>query len=111
MLRHIHIPVLVITLLVSHSFCQADPIMPNAWASFSWIPHGYGATMRIDNPTCAQIQDLYGFRICPHYVGSWSEPVWGWDVHCGPYFGPPVSYQDPGKYQLPIGLIYPNSDR
>ena len=84
----------------------ADPVMPEAPAFVSWLPHGYGATMHVNNAPGARMEGLHGFRGVPQYIGSWSYPLWGWDVN-GYFRGPQVPQPDPVMCQLPIGLIYP----
>lgn len=101
----------IITILVVCDSCGADPVMPSAPASLSWLPHGYGATMRIDDPARVHLGALHGFRLSPAYVGCWSEPVWGWDVNSSIVCRPPVYPVDPGKYQLPLGFVYSNRGR
>ncbi|HMK36614.1 MAG TPA: hypothetical protein VK463_16190 [Desulfomonilaceae bacterium] len=86
----------------------ADPFAPNAPASMSWLPHGYGNTMHVVNTPISNFKGLHGFRPAPEYIGSWSHPLWGWDVN-GFYQGPQVPEPDPGKCQLPVGLIYPSA--
>ncbi len=88
------------------NICLADPIAPEAPAFFSWLPHGYGATMQVNNPPAARMEGLHGFRTAPEHIGSWSYPLWGWDVN-GYFRGPQVPCPDPVMCQLPIGLIYP----
>jgi hypothetical protein len=87
---------------------QADPIFPQAPASVSWLPHGYGGNMRVQNTICSRKKGLHGFRLSPSHIGCWSQPMWGWDVN-GYYQGPQVPSPDPGLCQLPIGLIYPEN--
>lgn len=101
---------LLITMLLASFFdgalCHADPVMPEAPAFFSWLPHGYGATMHVSNAPAGRMEGLHGFRTAPQHIGSWSYPLWGWDVN-GYYRGPQVPRPDPVMCQLPIGLIYP----
>ncbi len=103
-------PTLLIIILFASFFhgnaCLADAVMPQAPAFFSWLPHGYGATMHVNNPPAARVEGLHGFRTAPQHIGSWSYPLWGWDVN-GYYHGPNVPCPDPVMCQLPIGLIYP----
>jgi hypothetical protein len=106
MIRNAIIATPVIIILIIHSLCAAEPGMPQAPASFSWLPHGYGATMRLDDPARVQINNLHGFRLSPAYVGCSSGPVWGWDVTTVTICRPPVYPLDPGVYQLPLGLTY-----
>lgn len=102
--------VLLITMLLasfSHgNLCHADAVMPEAPAFLSWLPHGYGATMHVNNAPGARMEGLHGFRTAPQHIGSWSYPLWGWDAN-GYYRGPQVPQPDPVMCQLPIGLIYP----
>jgi hypothetical protein len=51
-------------------------------------------------------KSYWGFRSVPEHAGSWGQPLWGWDVN-GFYRGPNRPKPDPGMWQLPIGLIYP----
>ncbi|MEW6140644.1 MAG: hypothetical protein AB1733_20670 [Thermodesulfobacteriota bacterium] len=95
---------------VSCALCtlsHGDPIMPQAPATLSWIPHGYGAPMLLDSTLYTKQKGLLGFRDTPVHVGCWSTPMWGWDTN-GYYLGPQVSHPDPADFQLPIGLIYPD---
>lgn len=91
-----------------YSTCLAGPVMPQAPATLSWIPHGYGGRMYLDNTVWTRMKGLGGFRSAPMHTGSWSQPLWGWDVN-GYYCGPQVPHPDPGRFQLPIGLIYPEN--
>ncbi len=84
----------------------ADMIAPQAPACYSWLPHGYGQTMHTFSLPRYGMEGLHGFRSTPEHIGSWSYPLWGWDVN-GYYKGPQVPSPDPGMCQLPIGLIYP----
>lgn len=95
-----------IAIILSAGFGHADPVMPQAPASDSWLPHGYGGNMRVLNTGCSWEKGLHGYRMSPSHIGSWSHPLWGWDVN-GFYKGPQVPSPDPGLCQLPIGLIYP----
>ncbi len=84
---------------------------PAAPATLSWLPHGYGQTMHVIDTPISWKKGLHGFRSSPEHIGSWSHPLWGWDVN-GYYRGPQVAEPDPGQFQLPIGLIYPvNNER
>lgn len=93
---------------VKQGSCAADQPMPHAPAHFSWLPHGYGLTVHADNTTCSWQKGIHGFRSAPEHTGSWSHPLWGWDVN-GYYRGPQVLKIDPADCQLPIGLIYPGN--
>ena len=79
---------------------------PQVPACYSWLPHGYGQTMHTNSLPRYGMEGLHGFRSTPEHIGSWSYPLWGWDVN-GYYKGPQVPCPDPGMCQLPIGLIYP----
>lgn len=99
----------VIGLLVCFSSghnCTADMAAPQAPACYSWLPHGYGQTMWTNSLPRYGMEGLHGFRSTPEHIGSWSYPLWGWDVN-GYYKGPMIPSPDPGVCQLPIGLIYP----
>jgi hypothetical protein len=107
--KRLLIIVLIITFIVGYICaikCHADPIVPEAPAFFSWLPHGYGATMHVNNAPAGRMEGLHGFRTAPQHIGSWSYPLWGWDVN-GYFRGPQVPQPDPVMCQLPIGLIYP----
>ncbi len=108
MFRNLLIPVLVAAALVTGSTCGAQQPMPQAPASVSWLPHGYGANMYLINSPASRMKGLHGFRSTPEHVGCWSQPLWGWDVN-GFYRGPQVPERDPGQFQLPIGLLYPDN--
>lgn len=88
--------------------CLAFEAPPQAPASVSWLPHGYGGNMYVDQTTTSWQKGLHGFRVSPDHIGCWSQPLWGWDVN-GFYAGPQVALPDPGWFQLPIGLIYPGN--
>jgi hypothetical protein len=88
--------------------CLAGQPMPQAPATVSWLPHGYGGNMTVDNSLCANQKGLHGFRPSPSHIGCWSHPLWGWDIN-GYYRGPNVPSPDPAMCQLPIGLIYPDN--
>jgi len=107
MSRLIIIPA-VIAVFFATGLAQADPVMPQAPASVSWLPHGYGGNMRVPNTVSTREKGLHGFRTAPAHIGSWSQPLWGWDVN-GYFLGPNVPSPDPGLCQLPIGLIYPEN--
>jgi len=79
---------------------------PQAPATVSWIPHGYGGNMPTENTFHTREKTIYGFRSAPCHAAAWSEPMWGWDVN-GFYRGPQQPEIDPVTCQLPIGLIYP----
>jgi hypothetical protein len=96
----------VLVCLYSGHDCKADMPAPQAPASYSWLPHGYGQTMWTHSLPRYGSEGLHGFRTTPEHIGSWSYPLWGWDVN-GYYKGPNVPCPDPGICQLPIGLIYP----
>ncbi len=87
---------------------RAEPGAPQAPASFSWLPHGYGGDMWIHNTKITRKKGAHGFRNAPSHTGSWSQPLWGWDVN-GYYHGPQVPEVDPAMCQLPIGLLYPEN--
>jgi hypothetical protein len=97
-----------IAIVFSAGFGHAEPLMPQAPATHSWLPHGYGGNMRVVNTVCSREKGLHGFRMSPSHIGCWSQPLWGWDVN-GYYKGPQVPSPDPGLCQLPIGLIYPTN--
>ena len=105
LLRMLLITMLLVSLF-NGALCHADAVMPEAPAFFSWLPHGYGATMHVSNAPAGRMEGLHGFRTAPQHIGSWSYPLWGWDVN-GYYCGPQVPQLDPVMCQLPIGLIYP----
>ncbi|GEM_PF-919263 len=90
--------------------CAAQPGAPQAPASVSWFPHAEGATMYINNSPFTRMKGVHGLRNGPEYIGSISQPLWGWDVN-GYYRGPQKSHPDPADCQLPIGLIYPVNGR
>jgi hypothetical protein len=81
---------------------------PQAPADISWLPHGYGYNMNVDNTLTTLQKGLHGFRKSPEYIGCWSHPLWGWDVN-GFYYGPNAPQIDPVDHQLPIGLVYPEN--
>lgn len=108
MFRNLLIPVLVAAAICAGSICWAQQVMPQAPATVSWLPHGYGANMYLINSPASREKGLHGFRSTPEHVGCWSQPLWGWDVN-GFYQGPQVPERDPGKFQLPIGLLYPDN--
>ncbi len=95
-------------LLTVSGICLAEPLMPQAPATVSWIPHGFGERMYLDNTLWTKMKGLHGFRSTPGHIGAWSHPVWGWDKN-GFYRGPQMLGMDPGQVQLPIGLIYPEN--
>lgn len=92
----------------SVAMTNASQPFPQAPATHSWLPHGYGLTMYVDNTVFTRQKALHGFRPSPQYIGSWGQPLWGWDVN-GYYRGPQVPTVDPVDCQLPIGLIYPQN--
>jgi hypothetical protein len=109
----ISIPLSIIALLVITSLVPVPPALagsphPEAPASMSWIPHGYGGNMWVDNTFHTREKGYYGFRTVPMHTGAWSQPLYGWDVN-GFYLGPQVPDIDPVTCQLPIGLIYPEN--
>jgi len=108
MYRIVLLTALLCTILASSVVCRADPLMPQAPATVSWIPHGYGERMYLDNTPSTRMKGIHGFRSAPEHIGAWSHPLWGWDVN-GYYLGPQVLDMDPGCFQLPIGLIYPEN--
>lgn len=97
---------LVMNVPADYSLAGQPP--PNAPATVSWLPHGYGGKMWVQNTPRHNQKGYLGFRTAPEHVGCWSQPLWGWDVN-GYFKGPNVAKRDPGKYQLPIGLIYPEN--
>jgi len=108
MFRYLVIFALAVTVVASSVSGAAAQMFPQAPATVSWLPHGYGATMYVDNTVFTRQKALYGFRSSPQHVGSWGQPLWGWDVN-GYYRGPQVPTVDPVECQLPIGLIYPEN--
>lgn len=108
MSRILVIPAIMLLAAALCGVCQAEPAMPQAPATLSWIPHGYGANMHIDSTPCTRRKGIHGFRDTPVHIGSWSAPLWGWDSN-GYYRGPQVTHPDPADFQLPIGLIYPEN--
>lgn len=106
MFRRLAIPALMIMVFAACGICHAEPEMPQAPATISWLPHGYGSPMHLDSTTCTSPKGLWGFRTTPGHIGCWSQPLWGWDVN-GYFQGPQESGVDPGMFQLPIGLVYP----
>lgn len=108
MSRKMLIPVLVAAALFTWSICEAQYVMPQAPATVSWLPHGYGANMHLINSPASRMKGLHGFRTTPEHIGCWSQPLWGWDVN-GFYRGPQVPEVDPCRFQLPIGLLYPDN--
>jgi hypothetical protein len=94
--------------LLAGGFSYGEPPMPQAPASFSWLPHGYGGNMYVTNTLRSTFKSFHGFRSSPEHIGCWSQPLWGWDVN-GYYRGPNVPDPDPGAIQLPIGLLYPEN--
>jgi len=84
---------------------NAQYVPPEAPASWSWLPHGHGATMVSDHPFTGPPTQLHGFRVSPAYVGCVRLQVWGWDVNSR-YVAPSSQGFDPGKLQLPLGLTY-----
>jgi hypothetical protein len=110
MFSKVTLAALLAAIILSHfgpgDVCRADQPMPQAPATISWLPHGYGGNMWVDNTWCANQKGLHGFRTSPSHIGCWSHPLWGWDVN-GYYRGPNVPSPDPAMCQLPIGLIYP----
>jgi hypothetical protein len=108
MSRILILTALMTTSLIICGICQAQSPMPQAPAKLSWLPHGYGGRMYLDNTMWTRMKGLHGFRDTPVHIGCWSHPLWGWDVN-GYYCGPQVPHPDPAKFQLPIGLIYPEN--
>ncbi|MDQ7783210.1 MAG: hypothetical protein RDU20_10035 [Desulfomonilaceae bacterium] len=108
MSRIVHIAAVLLVFLVLPGLCSAEPLMPQAPATISWLPHGYGERMYLDNTPWTRMKGLHGFRNTPDHVGSWSHPLWGWDKN-GYYLGPQALDMDPAEFQLPIGLIYPEN--
>ena len=99
------IATLIVFAAITDNASAGEP-MPNAPASISWLPHGYGGNMWVHNTLWKRKKGLHGFRTAPGHIGCWSHPLWGWDVN-GYYRGPNVPCPDPADHQLPIGLIYP----
>jgi hypothetical protein len=99
---------LLLATVALSAVCHAEPVMPQAPATLSWIPHGYGGNMHLEDTLCTSRKGLHGFRDTPVHIGSWSAPLWGWDVN-GYYCGPQEPQPDPADFQLPIGLIYPEN--
>ncbi|MFH1116206.1 MAG: hypothetical protein V1792_20025 [Pseudomonadota bacterium] len=108
MTRILLLAALLSAILTVSGICSADPLMPQAPATISWLPHGYGGRMYLDNTPWTRMKGLHGFRSTPEHIGAWSHPLWGWDVN-GYYQGPQAPGMDPGRFQLPIGLIYPEN--
>jgi hypothetical protein len=106
----IFIIALLIQAFLSMDLCRADNPFPEAPASVSWIPHGYGQTINVLNTPCSWAKGLHGFRSTPKHTGCWSQALWGWDVN-GFYRGPQVAEPDPVDFQLPIGLVYPENNQ
>ncbi|MEW6352101.1 MAG: hypothetical protein AB1646_23870 [Thermodesulfobacteriota bacterium] len=110
MFRTLLIPTIMVATLFSllslGDPCLAEPLIPQAPADMSWIPHGYGGPMYVETSVTTVQKGVYGFRDTPKHTAAWSQPMWGWDVN-GFYAGPNVPCPDPGELQLPIGLIYP----
>jgi hypothetical protein len=104
---------MVLAAVVLAALAQCGPCLafqppPQAPADLSWLPHGYGGDMDVDQTTGSWQKGLHGFRVSPGHIGCWSHPLWGWDVN-GFYLGPQVVSPDPAWFQLPIGLIYPGN--
>ncbi len=106
----ISIVALFVLIFQSVDMCGAENPFPEAPASVSWIPHGYGQTMQVINTPCSWGKGLHGFRSSPEHIGCWSQALWGWDVN-GYYRGPQVAEPDPVDFQLPIGLVYPEQNQ
>ncbi|AFM26372.1 hypothetical protein [Desulfomonile tiedjei] len=99
----------ILILIVSAApISLAGQMFPQAPASVSWLPHGYGQTMYVDNTVFTRQKAIHGFRSSPYHTGSWAQPLWGWDIN-GYYRGPQAVQVDPVECQLPIGLIYPEN--
>jgi len=81
---------------------------PQAPATISWLPHGYGGKMHVHNTIRYHKKGLGGFRSAPEHTGCWSQPLWGW-AGSGFYVGQNRPQVDPAMCQLPIGLIYPEN--
>lgn len=105
-MRCLWITILIAAFLVPQLALAEFYPPPQAPATASWLPHGYGGNMTVHNTVCTREKGLHGFRSSPEHIGAWSTPLWGWDVN-GFYLGPNVPSPDPGMCQLPIGLIYP----
>ncbi len=108
MLQRLIVAVLIIATFAFSQDCRAEPVVPQAPAWLSWLPHGYGGNMFVHGGVCSLQKGLHGYRTAPAHIGCWSHPLWGWDVN-GYYSGPQVPDPDPGLCQLPIGLIYPDN--
>ncbi len=108
MLTSAALTIAILLCLLAGGFSYSQPPMPQAPASFSWLPHGYGGNMWVDDTLCHWKKGLHGFRTAPEHIGCWSHPLWGWDVN-GFYKGPNIPSPDPAMCQLPIGLIYPEN--
>ena len=114
MFRRLTIPFIIVVVTTACCFpfglCAAQPRLPHAPAAVSWFPHGNGNTMYINNSLFSRMKGVHGLRYSPEYIGSISQPLWGWDVN-GYYRGPQRFQPDPADCQLPIGLIYPVNGR
>jgi len=106
MVRYLAITLLILCMVGPGSAPAESYPPPQAPATLSWLPHGYGGNMHIPNSWCYRKKGVHGFRSTPEHRGAYSMPIWGWDVN-GFYKGPNVPSPDPGMCQLPIGLIYP----
>ncbi len=101
----------IVALLVSlpaGNLLADDMPPPQAPANLSWLPHGYGNSMLIDNTIFTRKKVYHGFRNAPSHIGCYGMPLWGWDDN-GFYLGPNRPDIDPVMCQLPIGLIYPEN--
>lgn len=110
MSRYIEITILlgltIILVSIGPYTCEAKKLEPEAPASLSWFPHGYGGDMDLDNSIMRRRKAIHGLRIAPSHTGAIGQPLWGWDTN-GFYRGPQEYEPDPVDCQLPIGLIYP----
>ncbi len=114
MSRYIELTVLLGLIIVLVSIgpdkCEAKKLEPEAPASLSWFPHGYGGDMDLDNSLMRRRKAIHGLRIAPSHTGAIGQPLWGWDNN-GFYRGPQEYEPDPVDCQLPIGLIYPGNGK
>ena len=111
MFRKLVVLTLPLIILAMCGVSWAQGLMPHAPAKYSWLPHGYGGTgenIQAMNTVSSRHKGLQGFRNSCTHVGTWSQPLWGWDVN-GYYRGPQIPDRDPVDCQLPIGLIYPSN--
>jgi len=90
-------------LFAGHVYAQQSP--PEAPAWWSWLPHGYGASILLEQPFWGPPAELHGFRVSPAYAGCIRLQVWGWDVNSF-HAPPPVNAAEHPPSQLPLGLSY-----